>query len=140
MAKNNLFLPRISLFPIDPPGHGRIGGHYIQTWCSYVHVRHKNNRVKTCYNANVNARKTKCDLQKTPWMKIMTIYWLGPGGSLWSHPNCFLLWYLMSQSHHPFLSMGRETEDIIELRSEIAEGGRGWWMRANLGSISITST
>ena len=29
---------------IDPPGHGRIGGHYFHTWCPYVRtsVRHKN--------------------------------------------------------------------------------------------------
>ena len=37
---------------------------------------------------NVEARKTK---QRIPCMKIMTTYWLGAGGSLWSLTTCILL-------------------------------------------------
>ena len=39
---------------IDPPGHGRIVGHYFHTW--YPSVRQK---IKTHFNANVDARITK---------------------------------------------------------------------------------
>ena len=30
----------------DPPGHGRIGGHYFHTGCPYV--RHKNKNALQC--------------------------------------------------------------------------------------------
>ena len=61
---------------IDPPGHGRIGGYYFHAGCPSV--RHKN----------------KYALRRTPCMKIMTTYWLGPGGSLWSLPTCFRLFLI----------------------------------------------
>ena len=32
--------------------------------------------------------KIKTLIQRTPWVKIMTVYWLGPGGSLWSLSTC----------------------------------------------------
>ena len=32
---------------IDPPGHGRLGGHYLHTRCPYV--RHKNNNALQRY-------------------------------------------------------------------------------------------
>ena len=43
--------PHIS---IDPPGHGRIGGHYIFTHGVRPFVRHQNKQTR--YNANVKAR------------------------------------------------------------------------------------
>ena len=52
-------------FSFDPPGHGRIGGHYVHTGCPYT-LRY------------IEARKTK---QWIPCVKIMTAYWLGPDGS-----------------------------------------------------------
>ena len=37
--------------------------------------------TKTHYNANVGARITKYELQRTSCVNIMTTYWLWPGGS-----------------------------------------------------------
>ena len=62
-----------SEFLFDPPGHGRIGGHYFHKGSPYV--RHKNKNA--LYNANIEACTT---IQRTPCLKIMTTYWLGPGG------------------------------------------------------------
>ena len=38
------FCKQCNITVIDPPGHGRIGGHYFHTWCPYVRtsVRPKN--------------------------------------------------------------------------------------------------
>ena len=48
----------------DPPGRGRLDGHYYHAWCrTSVHL------------------KNKCTLQLTPCVKIMTTDWLWPGGS-----------------------------------------------------------
>ena len=33
---------QLQLSFVDPPGHGRIGGHYIYTWCPHVRHKHKN--------------------------------------------------------------------------------------------------
>ena len=51
----------------DPLGHGRIGGHYVHTWCP---------SVCTSVTKNKNA------IQRTPCVKIMTSYWLAPDWSL----------------------------------------------------------
>ena len=39
------------------------------------------NTKRAINNAKVKARKTQYALQRTPCVKIMRIYWLGPGGS-----------------------------------------------------------
>ena len=40
---NRNFMPRTTwpYASIDPPGHGRIGGHYFHTWCPYVRPKNK---------------------------------------------------------------------------------------------------
>ena len=43
------------------------------------------------YNVNVGALKTKYSLRQLLCKKIMTTYWLGPGGSLWSLPTLNVL-------------------------------------------------
>ena len=54
--------------PIDPPGHGRLGGHYFHTWCPSV--RHKN--TKTRYNARVNTmRENNENLLAGAWWVIL---------------------------------------------------------------------
>ena len=53
-----------------------------------VSVRPSITKTKTCFKSNVEARKTKCAINRTPCVKIMTINWLGPGGSLWNLPTC----------------------------------------------------
>ena len=72
---------------IDPPGHGRIGGHYFRAWCPYV--RTSITKTKMPCNANVDARKTKYSLQLTPCVNIMTTYWLWPDGSCYIRRNNF---------------------------------------------------
>ena len=54
------YLNLVSAPLFDPPGHGRIGGHYFHAWCP---------------SENQKA------LRRTPCMKIMITIWLGPGGS-----------------------------------------------------------
>ena len=71
---------------IDLPGHGRLGGYNFHAGCPYI--RPSVTKTQTRYNANVGARKTIYALRRTSCMKIMTTYWLGPGGSLLSLPNC----------------------------------------------------
>ena len=88
---------------IGPPGHGWIGDHYLHN--VMVSVRPCVTKMKTRYNcqqANVKRH-----------LKMMTIYWLGPCGSLWSLPTC-----LIFLRHTPLISvetMGRSKARKIGL-------------------------
>ena len=80
---------------VDPPDHDRIGGHFFThgvrpSICPYV------TQTKTRCNANIEAKKAK---QRALCMKIMTTYWLGPGGSLWSLTTFKWLLYLSKQKY-----------------------------------------
>ena len=61
---------------IDPPGQGRIGGHYFRTRCPYISpsVHHKKKQKRATAGTENKIRRTQC-------VKIMRTYWLGPGGS-----------------------------------------------------------
>ena len=73
----------------DPPGHGQIGG---SLFSHMVSVRSFVTKIKVRYNA----RKTKCALQRTFCLKlIITIYWLGSGGSLWNS-HVYFFFFLAS--------------------------------------------
>ena len=48
----------------------------------------------------VPSQKTKYALRQVPCMKIMTTYWLGPGGSLWRLPTCLKWWLEKWMTHH----------------------------------------
>ena len=58
---------------IDPPGHGRIGGHYFHTWCPSEKQKRATTLTPRPVNRIRSATKT-C-------LKIMGIYWLWSGGS-----------------------------------------------------------